>query len=110
MNMETHLKEGGELYVGFSGMLIICSSQIIKASWPQMGHRFRCRGKSRRWCGLILIILFQYLIEVANAEKTKMPANWNRVQSTKRVTRFHTPEARKAISERERYKETLDAG
>jgi DNA mismatch repair protein MSH3 len=66
--------------------------------------------KSRWWCGLILITWFQYLIEVANAEKTKMPANWNRVQSTKRVTRFHTPEARKAISERERYKETLDAG
>lgn len=50
-----------------------------------------------------------FLIEVPNADKAKVPANWNRVQGTKKVTRFHTPEARKAISEREQYKETLVA-
>lgn len=50
-----------------------------------------------------------FLVEVPNSEKSKVPENWNRVQGTKKVTRFHTPEARQRISEREQLKETLQA-
>lgn len=108
--METHLKEGSGLHVGISG----CSSPAVRKSLKRSDLKWvtvsEVEVQSQRWSGLRLIILFQYLIEVPNADRTKMPASWKRVQSTKRVTRFHTPEVCKAILERQQYKETLDAG
>ncbi|KAG8825802.1 Mismatch repair protein msh3 [Serendipita sp. 401] len=51
----------------------------------------------------------KYLVEVPNSEKGKVPADWTRVQGTKKVTRFHTPEARQNIAQRDQHKEMLQA-
>ncbi|CUA72462.1 DNA mismatch repair protein msh3 [Rhizoctonia solani] len=48
-----------------------------------------------------------YLIEVRNGDTKKVPVSWQRVNSTKAVTRFHTPEVKAKLHEREVFKETL---
>ncbi|QRW14701.1 DNA mismatch repair protein MutS [Ceratobasidium sp. AG-Ba] len=48
-----------------------------------------------------------FLIEVRNGDTKKVPVSWLRISSTKAVTRFHTPEIKAKIHEREVYKETL---
>ncbi|KAG9099780.1 Mismatch repair protein msh3 [Ceratobasidium sp. 370] len=50
-----------------------------------------------------------FLIEVRNGDTKKVPASWLRINSTKVVTRFHTPEVKAKIQEREVYQETLVA-
>ncbi|KAG8764683.1 Mismatch repair protein msh3 [Ceratobasidium sp. 428] len=50
-----------------------------------------------------------FLIEVRNGDTKKVPASWLRISSTKVVTRFHTPEVKAKIQERDVYKETLAA-
>ncbi|CAE6486102.1 unnamed protein product [Rhizoctonia solani] len=48
-----------------------------------------------------------YLIEVRNNDTKKVPVSWQRINSTKVVTRFHTPEVKAKLHEREVFKETL---
>ncbi|KAG9120901.1 Mismatch repair protein msh3, partial [Ceratobasidium sp. 392] len=48
-------------------------------------------------------------IDVRNGDTKKVPASWLRINSTKAVTRFHTPEVKVKIQERDMYKETLAA-
>ncbi|CAE6452008.1 unnamed protein product [Rhizoctonia solani] len=48
-----------------------------------------------------------YLIEVRNGDTKKVPVSWQRINSTKAVTRFHTPEVKAKLHEREVFKETL---
>ncbi|CAE7205240.1 unnamed protein product [Rhizoctonia solani] len=50
-----------------------------------------------------------YLIEVKNGDTKKVPVSWQRINSTKAVTRFHTPQVKAKLHEREVFKETLTA-
>ncbi|KAH7340491.1 muts domain V-domain-containing protein [Rhizoctonia solani] len=50
-----------------------------------------------------------YLIEVRNGDTKKVPVSWQRINSTKVVTRFHTPQVKAKLHEREVFKETLAA-
>ncbi|KAI0483164.1 muts domain V-domain-containing protein [Xylariaceae sp. FL0804] len=51
----------------------------------------------------------EYLIEVANADLGRVPASWAKVSGTKRLSRFHTPDAVRLVSERDRHREALAA-
>lgn len=50
-----------------------------------------------------------YLIEVPNIDLKKVPASWIKISGTKKVSRFHTPEVIRLISERDQHKESLAA-
>ncbi|KAF2749987.1 DNA mismatch repair protein MSH3 [Sporormia fimetaria CBS 119925] len=53
----------------------------------------------------------EYLIEVRkkSPEEKKVPASWQQISATKAVARFHTPEVKKMIQERDQHKESLAA-
>jgi DNA mismatch repair protein MSH3 len=53
----------------------------------------------------------EYLIEVKrkSMEEKKVPASWQQVSATKTTLRFHTPEVKRMIQERDQYKESLAA-
>ncbi|KAF2109126.1 DNA mismatch repair protein MSH3 [Lophiotrema nucula] len=53
----------------------------------------------------------EYLIEVKNKspEERKIPASWQRISATKAVGRYHTPEVKKMMQERDQHKESLAA-
>ncbi|KAK4180755.1 muts domain V-domain-containing protein [Triangularia setosa] len=51
----------------------------------------------------------EYLIEVANSDLKNVPASWAKISGTKKVSRFHTPEVIKFISERDQHREALAA-
>jgi len=53
----------------------------------------------------------EYLIEIKkkSPQEKKVPASWQQSSSTKAVTRFHTPEVRRMMQERDQYKESLAA-
>ncbi|KAF2683423.1 DNA mismatch repair protein MSH3 [Lentithecium fluviatile CBS 122367] len=53
----------------------------------------------------------EYLIEVKkkSLQEKKVPASWQQSSSTKAVTRFHTPEVKRMMQERDQYKESLAA-
>ncbi|KAJ0108516.1 hypothetical protein J7T55_002120 [Diaporthe amygdali] len=50
-----------------------------------------------------------YLIEVANTDLKKVPASWMKISGTKKLSRFHTPDVVRMISERDQHKESLAA-
>ena len=49
-------------------------------------------------------------MEVRHTEAKKIPANWMRVSATKSVIRYHTPEVKQKIAERDRHTESLAIG
>ncbi|KAH7073017.1 DNA mismatch repair protein MSH3 [Paraphoma chrysanthemicola] len=53
----------------------------------------------------------EYLIEVKrkSPEEKKVPASWQQVSATKAILRFHTPEVKRMLQERDQYKESLAA-
>ncbi|KAK8125165.1 MutS domain V [Apiospora kogelbergensis] len=51
----------------------------------------------------------EYLVEVANTDLKKVPASWMKISGTKKLSRFHTPEVVRLISERDQHKEALAA-
>lgn len=53
----------------------------------------------------------EYLIEVKrkSIEEKKVPASWQQISATKSTLRFHTPEVKRMIQERDQYKESLAA-
>lgn len=51
----------------------------------------------------------EYLIEVDNSQIKNIPASWQKVSGTKKVSRFHTPEVVRLIRERDQHKEALAA-
>ncbi|KAK0539481.1 Mismatch repair protein msh3 [Tilletia horrida] len=50
-----------------------------------------------------------FLIEVRTADATKVPADWLRISATKSMVRFHTPQVRSLLRERDQHMEMLDA-
>ena len=59
----------------------------------------------------ITVALIDYLIEVENSSPyiTKVPASWQKISGTKKVSRFHPPEVVKLVRERDQHKESLAA-
>ncbi|KAF2033749.1 DNA mismatch repair protein MSH3 [Setomelanomma holmii] len=53
----------------------------------------------------------EYLIEVKrkSPEEKKVPASWQQISATKSTLRFHTPEVKRMLQERDQYKESLAA-
>ncbi|KAI0817633.1 muts domain V-domain-containing protein [Xylaria sp. FL0064] len=51
----------------------------------------------------------EYLVEVSNADLKHVPASWIKISGTKKLSRFHTPEVVRLISERDQHKEALSA-
>ncbi|KAI1813011.1 muts domain V-domain-containing protein [Poronia punctata] len=51
----------------------------------------------------------EYLIEVSNTDLKRVPASWIKISGTKKLSRFHTPEVVRLISERDQHKEALSA-
>ncbi|KAI1208006.1 muts domain V-domain-containing protein [Annulohypoxylon truncatum] len=51
----------------------------------------------------------EYLVEVPNADLKRVPASWLKISGTKKLSRFHTPEVVRLISERDQHKEALSA-
>ncbi|KAI3322023.1 muts domain V-domain-containing protein [Xylariaceae sp. AK1471] len=51
----------------------------------------------------------EYLIEVSNTDLKRVPASWMKISGTKKLSRFHTPEVVRLISERDQHKEALSA-
>ncbi|KAL1879919.1 hypothetical protein VTK73DRAFT_6615 [Phialemonium thermophilum] len=51
----------------------------------------------------------EYLIQVPNSDLKHVPASWIKISGTKSVSRFHTPEVLRMISERDQHREALAA-
>jgi DNA mismatch repair protein MSH3 len=51
----------------------------------------------------------EYLIEVSNADLKHVPASWVKISGTKKLSRFHSPEVVRLITERDQHKESLAA-
>ncbi|KAK0731806.1 muts domain V-domain-containing protein [Lasiosphaeris hirsuta] len=51
----------------------------------------------------------EYLIEVTNTDLKHVPASWAKISGTKKLSRFHTPEVMRLITERDQHKEALAA-
>lgn len=51
----------------------------------------------------------EFLIEVPNGDIKNVPASWSKISGTKKVSRFHTPEVLRFISERDQHREALAA-
>ncbi|KAJ6446240.1 formin binding protein (FNB3) [Purpureocillium lavendulum] len=51
----------------------------------------------------------EYLIEVPNSEIKNVPASWSKISGTKKLSRFHTPEVLRLITERDQHREALAA-
>ncbi|KAK9773926.1 putative DNA mismatch repair protein [Seiridium cardinale] len=51
----------------------------------------------------------EYLIEVSNTDLKQVPASWAKISGTKKLSRFHTPEVVRLITERDQHKESLAA-
>ncbi|KID80189.1 DNA mismatch repair protein [Metarhizium brunneum] len=51
----------------------------------------------------------EFLIEVPNSDIKNVPASWSKISGTKKVSRFHTPEVMRMISERDQHREALAA-
>lgn len=53
----------------------------------------------------------EYLIEVKrkSPQEKRVPASWQQISSTKAVMRFHTPEVKRMLQQRDQYKESLAA-
>ncbi|KAF1998009.1 DNA mismatch repair protein MSH3 [Amniculicola lignicola CBS 123094] len=66
-------------------------------------------GKSK--VEYVIVAGIEYLIEVKkkSQEEKKVPASWAQISATKTVARFHTPEVKKMLQERDQHKESLAA-
>lgn len=51
----------------------------------------------------------EYLIEVSNTDVKNVPASWSKISGTKKLSRFHTPEVLRLITERDQHREALAA-
>ncbi|KAF1838599.1 DNA mismatch repair protein MSH3 [Decorospora gaudefroyi] len=66
-------------------------------------------GKSK--VDYVTVAGIEYLIEVKKKapEEKKVPASWQQISATKTTARFHTPEVKRMLQERDQYKESLAA-
>jgi DNA mismatch repair protein MSH3 len=66
-------------------------------------------GKSK--VDYVTVAGIEYLIEVKrkSPEEKKVPASWQQISATKTTLRFHTPEVKRMLQERDQHKESLTA-
>ncbi|KAI8635464.1 muts domain V-domain-containing protein [Xylariaceae sp. FL1651] len=57
----------------------------------------------------VMVAGIEYLVEVSNTDLKHVPASWIKISGTKKLSRFHTPEVVRLISERDQHKEALSA-
>lgn len=75
-------------------------------------HRKDAAGKlGKTKVDYVTVAGIEYLIEVKrkSVEEKKVPASWQQVSATKSTLRFHTPEVKRMLQERDQYKESLAA-
>ncbi|KAF2876856.1 DNA mismatch repair protein-like protein msh3 [Massariosphaeria phaeospora] len=75
-------------------------------------HRPEAAGKlGVKTVNYVTVAGIEYLIEVkkSSAQEKKVPASWQKMSGTKALSRFHTPEVKRMIQERDQYKESLAA-
>ena len=63
----------------------------------------------KRVVDYVTVAGIEYLIEVSNTDLKHVPASWAKISGTKKLSRFHTPEVVRLISERDQHKESLAA-
>ena len=63
----------------------------------------------RKKVDYVTVAGIEYLIEVENSQVKNVPASWAKISGTKKVSRFHTPEAVRLIRERDQHREALAA-
>lgn len=51
----------------------------------------------------------EFLIEIPNSDIKNVPASWAKISGTKKLSRFHTPEVIRFVSERDQHREALAA-
>lgn len=76
------------------------------------GHRKDAAAKlGKAEVDYVTVAGVEYLIEVKkkSAEEKKVPASWQQISATKAVARFHTPEVKRMLRERDQHKESLAA-
>lgn len=75
------------------------------------GHRQEAAAKlgKKGTVSYVTVAGIEFLIEVPNIDLKKVPASWIKISGTKKVSRFHTPEVVRLISERDQHKESLAA-
>ncbi|KAF8557342.1 hypothetical protein OG21DRAFT_1505567 [Imleria badia] len=62
------------------------------------------RMPSLQWTTMLGI---EFVVELKKSENRDHPVSWDLISSTKHYRRYHTPEVKKLIQERARYKESL---
>lgn len=74
-------------------------------------HRSVAAGKLGKKSAVqyVTVAGIEYLIEVSNTDLKHVPASWVKVSGTKKLSRFHTPDVVRLISERDQHKEALAA-
>ena len=73
-------------------------------------HRAEAAEKiKKKKVDYVTVAGIEFLIEVANSDIKHVPASWSKISGTKKVSRFHTPEVMRFISERDQHREALAA-
>ncbi|KAJ9645188.1 Mismatch repair protein msh3 [Coniosporium tulheliwenetii] len=73
-------------------------------------HRATAAAKLRKKkVDYVTVNAIEYLIEVDNTQLKNVPASWQKISGTKKLSRFHTPEVVKLLRERDQHKEALAA-
>ncbi|KAF5027666.1 hypothetical protein F66182_227 [Fusarium sp. NRRL 66182] len=74
------------------------------------GHRAVAAEKiKKKTVDYVTVAGIEYLIEVPNTDIKHVPASWSKISGTKKLSRFHTPEVLRSITERDQHREALAA-
>lgn len=74
------------------------------------GHRAVAAEKiKKKMVDYVTVAGIEFLIEVPNADIKHVPASWAKISGTKKLSRFHTPEVLRFITERDQHREALAA-
>ncbi|KAF4968063.1 hypothetical protein FSARC_4481 [Fusarium sarcochroum] len=74
------------------------------------GHRAVAAEKiKKKTVDYVTVAGIEYLIEVPNTDIKHVPASWSKISGTKKLSRFHTPEVLRFITERDQHREALAA-
>ncbi|KAL2694175.1 Mismatch repair protein msh3 [[Neocosmospora] mangrovei] len=74
------------------------------------GHRTVAAEKiKKKTVEYVTVAGIEYLIEVPNSDIKNVPASWSKISGTKKLSRFHTPEVLRLITERDQHREALAA-
>ena len=73
-------------------------------------HRAEAAAKiKKKKVDYVVVAGIEYLIEIENTNLKNVPASWAKINGTKKMSRFHTPDVVRLIRERDQHKEALAA-